>query len=203
MSLFLSSVSVIGHENTSPTGFTRALHSQSGDFTSVIDLVIFEGGKLMLLVLSLDLLWGFVILLLSLLTTSQKSKDEMESRFFLNVVVREGSSVFELFSSEDQSLLIWRDAFLILNLLLDVINGVSGLDFLKKLGSHHNQPSRLWTYQSDSLPCQSLDKDLHGCPPRKGMRKGKPRLRKSIARLGSCDSSKPVQLFLRFRSVSQ
>ena len=38
--------------------------------------------------------------------TTSKSEDKMEGRFLLNVVVREGSAVFQLLSSEDQSLLL-------------------------------------------------------------------------------------------------
>ena len=39
-------------------------------------------------------------------------------------VVREGSAVLELLSGEDQSLLVWGDAFLVLDLRLDVVDGV-------------------------------------------------------------------------------
>ena len=48
----------------------------------------------------------------------------MESRFLLDVVVTEGSSVFKLLSSEDESLLIGWDSFLVLDLGLDILNGV-------------------------------------------------------------------------------
>ncbi len=48
----------------------------------------------------------------------------MNSGFFLDVVVSKGSSVFELFTSEDESLLIWGDTFLVLDLGFDVLNGV-------------------------------------------------------------------------------
>ena len=40
----------------------------------------------------------------------------MESRFFLDVVVRKGAAVFELLSGEDEALLIRWDTFLVLNL---------------------------------------------------------------------------------------
>merc|ERR1719419_1507270 len=56
--------------------------------------------------------------------TTSKSKDKMKSGLLLNVVIREGSSVLELFSSEDQSLLLRRDAFLVLDFCLDVLDGV-------------------------------------------------------------------------------
>ena len=58
------------------------------------------------------------------LHSTSESEDEVKSGLFLNVVVGEGSSVFELLSSEDESLLIGRDAFLVLDLSLDSLNGV-------------------------------------------------------------------------------
>jgi hypothetical protein len=42
----------------------------------------------------------------------------------LDVVVRKGAAVFELLASEDETLLIWGDAFLVLDLSLDVLNSV-------------------------------------------------------------------------------
>lgn len=53
----------------------------------------------------------------------------MESGFFLNVVVGEGAAVLKLFTSENQALLIWRDTLFILDLRLDVVDGIRGLDF--------------------------------------------------------------------------
>jgi len=58
------------------------------------------------------------------LHTTSKSEDEMESGFLLDVVVLEGSSVFELLSCEDESLLIWGNTFLVLDLGLNVFNRV-------------------------------------------------------------------------------
>ena len=49
-------------------------------------------------------------------TTASKSKDEMEGGLLLNVVVRKGSSILELLTSEDKSLLVWGNTFFILNL---------------------------------------------------------------------------------------
>merc|ERR1711936_1239468 len=61
------------------------------------------------------------------LHTSSQSKNQMQGAFLLNVVVREGSSIFKLLSSKDQPLLIWRNAFLVLNLGLDVLDGIRRL----------------------------------------------------------------------------
>ena len=78
------------------------------------------------------------------LHATSESKDEMESRFLLDVVVGEGSTVFELLSSEDESLLIGRDSFFVLDLGLDVVDGVGWLDV-----------------EGNGLASESLDKDLH------------------------------------------
>ena len=68
----------------------------------------------------------------------------MEGRFFLDVVVTEGSTVFELLSGENESLLIGWDAFLVLDLSLDVLNGVTWLNI-----------------KGDGLASKGLDEDLH------------------------------------------
>ena len=48
----------------------------------------------------------------------------MKGGLLLDVVVRKGAAVFELFAGKDESLLIGRDAFLVLDLGLDVFDGV-------------------------------------------------------------------------------
>ena len=78
------------------------------------------------------------------LHSTSKSEDEMKSGLFLDVVVGEGSTVFELLTSEDKSLLIWRNTFLVLDLGLDVFNGVCWLDI-----------------EGDGLTGEGLDENLH------------------------------------------
>ena len=78
------------------------------------------------------------------LHTTSKSEDQVEGGFFLDVVVGEGSSILKLLSSEDESLLIWRNTFLVLDLGLDVLDGVSWFDI-----------------KGDGLSSQCLDEDLH------------------------------------------
>jgi len=78
------------------------------------------------------------------LHTTSKSEDEMEGGLFLDVVIGEGSSILELLTSEDKSLLIWRNTFLILNLGFDVFNGVCWLNI-----------------KSDGFTSKGLDEDLH------------------------------------------
>jgi hypothetical protein len=78
------------------------------------------------------------------LHSSSQSKDQMESGFLLNVIIGEGSSVFQLFSCKNKSLLIRGNSFFVLDLGLDVFNGIRGFDF-----------------QSDSLSSKSFNENLH------------------------------------------
>ena len=78
------------------------------------------------------------------LHTTSESENEMESGLLLDVVVRKSSAVLELLTSEDESLLVWWDTFLVLDLSLDILDGVSWLDV-----------------KSDGLSGKGLNKDLH------------------------------------------
>ena len=55
---------------------------------------------------------------------SSKSEHQVEGGFLLDVVVREGSAVLELLSSEDESLLVGWDALLVLDLGFHVLDRV-------------------------------------------------------------------------------
>ena len=68
----------------------------------------------------------------------------MESGLFLDVVIGEGSAVFELLTSKDESLLIWWDTFLVLDLGLDIFNGVCWFDI-----------------EGDCFTCECFDENLH------------------------------------------
>merc|ERR1712190_706731 len=78
------------------------------------------------------------------LHTSPETEDKVESGLLLDVVVGEGPAVLKLPASEDQPLLVRGDAFLVLDLGLDVLDGVGGLD-----------------HKGDGLASQGLDEDLH------------------------------------------
>ena len=58
------------------------------------------------------------------LHATTETEDEMEGAFLLDVVVGEGAAVLELLSGEDQPLLVWGNSFLVLDLGLDVVDGV-------------------------------------------------------------------------------
>jgi len=64
--------------------------------------------------------------------------------FLLDVVVGESPSILELLPSEDQALLVRGNALLVLDLRLDIVNRVGGLDL-----------------KGDCLPREGLDEDLH------------------------------------------
>ena len=55
-------------------------------------------------------------------------EDQVDGRFFLDVVVGEGSAIFQRFAGKDQSLLVSGDALLVLDLSLHVLDGVLALD---------------------------------------------------------------------------
>jgi len=78
------------------------------------------------------------------LHTSSKSENQMESGFFLDIVVRKCSSILKLLSSKDKSLLIWWDTFLILDFSFNVLNGVCWLNV-----------------KSNGFSSKGLDEDLH------------------------------------------
>ena len=76
--------------------------------------------------------------------TTTEAEHQVEGGLLLNVVVRESAAVLELHAGEDETLLVGRDALLILDLGLHVVNSVRGLDL-----------------ESDGLAGESLDEDLH------------------------------------------
>merc|ERR1711991_80140 len=73
-----------------------------------------------------------------------QAEDEVEGRLLLDVVVREGAAVLKLLASENQTLLVRGDALLVLDLGLDVLNGVRRLDL-----------------KGDRLAGEGLDEDLY------------------------------------------
>merc|ERR1711991_1217744 len=73
-----------------------------------------------------------------------EAEDEVEGRLLLDVVVRKGAAVLELLTGENQTLLVRGNSFLVLDLGLDVLDGVRRLDL-----------------EGDRLTGEGLDKDLH------------------------------------------
>jgi hypothetical protein len=81
--------------------------------------------------------------ILTLAMSSTKAQHQMEGRLLLDVVITQSTAIFELLSSKNQSLLVWRNSLLVLNLGLDIVNRVRRLDI-----------------ESDGLSRQGLDEDL-------------------------------------------
>ena len=100
-------------------------------------------------------------------TTTSQMENKMQGGLLGDVVFRKSAAILELLTSEDESLLVRRDTFLVLNLgpiitqnnesllrksssrrrsghLLDVLDGVRGLNI-----------------KSDCLSREGLDKNLH------------------------------------------
>jgi hypothetical protein len=61
------------------------------------------------------------------LHATTKTENQVQSRLLLNIIVRESATVLKLLSGEDQTLLIRRNALLVLDLALDIVNGVGRL----------------------------------------------------------------------------
>jgi len=78
------------------------------------------------------------------LHATTETEDEMESRLLLDVVISKGATVLKLLSGEDEALLIGRDAFFVLDLGLDGLDGVGAFDI-----------------EGDGLASEGLDEDLH------------------------------------------
>merc|ERR1719253_594525 len=64
-----------------------------------------------------------------LAVSTSESQHEVQRAFFLYVVVRERASVFELLACKNQALLIRWDSLLVLDLRLDVVDGIGRLHF--------------------------------------------------------------------------
>jgi len=150
---------------------TEAKHQVQGGL--LLDVVIGEGATVLELLTSKDetlLVWGNTLLVLDLLLdvvdgiggldlesdgltgegldenlhTTTETEDEMEGGLLLDVVIGESATVLELLTSKDETLLVWGNTLLVLDLLLDVVDGIGGLDL-----------------KGDGLAGQGLDKDLH------------------------------------------
>ena len=80
----------------------------------------------------------------------------MQSRFFLDVVIRQSATILQLLASENQTLLIRGNAFFVLNFGFHILDGIAGLYF-----------------QGDGLAGQSLDEDLHTSPQSEDQVKGR------------------------------
>merc|ERR1719387_1661122 len=94
-----------------------------------------------------------------LVRTTAEAQHEVERRLLLDIIIRQGPAVLELLAGKDQPLLIGRDSFLVLDFGLHIVDRIA----------------RFYV-QRDSLSCESLHEDLHGCPPRSSPQRARTRL---------------------------
>merc|ERR1712168_1041997 len=120
-------VEVGSHEDASSALLVGTLTAKASDFSVLVDLVVLEDRKLDQLLLVLNLLGSGEGLLLALLATTSQAEYKMERGLLLDVVVGQSTSILELLAREDQTLLIGRNALLILNLSLDIFDAIAGL----------------------------------------------------------------------------
>ena len=71
-------------------------------------------------------------------------RTKVERGLLLDVVVREGTAIFKLLTSKDETLLVGRNTLLVLNLLLDIVNSIRRFDL-----------------EGNRLAREGLDEDLH------------------------------------------
>ena len=83
--------------------------------------------------------------------TTAKAEHQVERRLLLDIIVAERTLILELLARKDETLLIGRNTLLVLNLLLDILNLVGGLDV-----------------ERDGLTSEGLDEDLHSILPSVG-----------------------------------
>jgi len=123
----------------------------------LLDVIIGEGTPIFELLTSKDetlLIWGNSLLILDFgldifdgvwwlylegygfssksldkdLHTTTKTENKMKSALFLDVIVRESATIFQLFSSKNKTLLVWWDTFLVLDFSLHILDGIRWLD---------------------------------------------------------------------------
>ena len=151
-----------------------ALAAETLNLSVTVDLVVLEDGELHLLALVLDLLWGGVDLLLALLGSSTESQDEVKGGLLLDVVIGKSAAILELLACEDQALLVRWNSLLVLDLGLDIVDGVGRLNL-----------------EGDGLTREGLNEDLHDCLLRsKSQRRGLEGLGLEGEHFGAVDQKK-------------
>ena len=68
----------------------------------------------------------------------------MKSALLLNVIIRKSAAIFQLLSGKNETLLVRRDAFFILNFRFNIVDSV-----------------RRFNLKGNSFSCEGLDENLH------------------------------------------
>ena len=81
------------------------------------------------------------------LHATTEAEDKVEGGLLLDVVVSKGPAILQLLASKDEALLVRGNALLVLDLGLDIVDGIRRLHL-----------------EGDGLAGQSLHEDLHASP---------------------------------------
>ncbi len=65
-----------------------------------------------------------VLFFLTLLGTTTEAEHQVKGGLLLDVVVAESAPILKLLARENQALLVWGNALLVLDLGLDIVDGV-------------------------------------------------------------------------------
>merc|ERR1711962_352517 len=84
-------IEMLRHKHSGTTRFTGTFTTETSYLSVLVNLVVLQHGELYLLWFVFDFLRGCVILLLSLLTTTTKSKNQVESGFLLYIIIAQCS----------------------------------------------------------------------------------------------------------------
>jgi len=152
-------IMMLGHEATNTGSWT--VFTKSDYLSTIFDTVIFQGLERNSLTWAFHLFGFWIYFFLSLLSSSTKTQHKVKCTFLLNIVVRECSSVFKLLSSENQTLLIWGDSFLVLNLCLNIVDGVRRL-YIKRDGLTCQCDNKIVASQVDTTRDASQPNDDQG-----------------------------------------
>ena len=86
----------------------------------------------------------------------------MQGGFLLDIVIAEGSAVLKLLAGEDEALLVWGDTLLILNLRLDVVDGIRRLHLKGDgLASHYSRDCQFASFETDSARLCNLGEESY------------------------------------------
>lgn len=84
-------------------------------------------------------------------------RTKMQRALLLDVIVGKSAAILQLLASEDEALLVWRDALFVLDLGLHIVDSVRGLhlkrDCLAGEGLHENLHA---VYQTTTSVCSNI-----------------------------------------------
>ena len=95
------------------------------------------------------------------LLAATQTEHQVQGRFLLDVVIAQSAAILQLLAGKDQTLLIRRNALLVLNLGLDIVNGVGRLNLGRDSLAGHCGRSAGGVRGKSDFGLTGLDEDLH------------------------------------------